>query len=85
MVVAVAELHLQLDAAEERRRRVEDEAVRTGLEIVGEPGSAVSVGVGRGDLLRAAMELDGDVWGGFPRGSIEDVRRERSHGRNLRA
>ncbi len=45
-MVAVAELHLELDAAEERRRRVEDKAVRAGLEIVGEPGAAVGVGAG---------------------------------------
>ena len=35
-MVALAELDLELDAAEERRRRMEDEPVRAGLELVGE-------------------------------------------------
>ena len=47
MVVAVGELDLQLDPGEERRGRVEDEPVRAGGELVGEPGAAVGVRLGR--------------------------------------
>ena len=44
MVVALFELDLELDALEERRRRVEDEPVRTRVEIVAEARAAVVIG-----------------------------------------
>ena len=84
-MVPVTELHFELDAADERRRWMEDEAVRAWLEIVAEACSAVGIGAGCGDLLGAAVELDCDVRSGFARGGIQDVGRERGHERNLRA
>ena len=44
MVVAVVELDLELDALEERRRRMEDEPVGTRVELVGELRAPVAVG-----------------------------------------
>ena len=54
MVVAGLELDLELDATEERRRRVEDEAVGPRLERVGEPGAAVGIGILGGRFLEGA-------------------------------
>ena len=64
MVVAVSELDLELDAAEERRGRMEDEAVGARLEVVGETRTAVAVGRGGCDGGAVAKELDRDARGG---------------------
>ena len=81
--MAVAELHLELDAAEERRRRVEDDPVDARLEPRCELGDP-AVGVGRpvGDLLVAAVELDADAFRGRPPLGVEDVGGE-AHAANL--
>ena len=73
MVVAVSELQLELDAAEERRRRVDDEAVQARLEAVGDLCPAVGVGAGGRDLLVAAVKLDRNVRGWFSLAGVEDV------------
>ena len=53
-MVALAELDLQLDASEERRRRPEHQLVAAGLEVPGEVGdTAVVVGLTRRDDCRA--------------------------------
>ena len=57
-MVAVAELELELDAREERRRRMEDEPVRPGRDIGELPDAPVAVGLARGDELVAPEELD---------------------------
>ena len=73
MVVAVGvELELVLDPAEERRRRVEDEAVAPELERVGEAGAAVGVGLGARDLLVALQQLDRDA-GGRPPAAVSST------------
>ena len=51
MVVTLVELDLELDALEERRRRVEDEPVRVRVELVGEARPPVPVGARLGDEL----------------------------------
>ena len=63
MVVAGPEHDLDLDAPEERRARVEDEAVGPRAEVVaGEVrDAAVVVGLARGDEVVAAEELDRDA------------------------
>ena len=47
MVVAVFELDLKLDPREERRGRMEDEAVRARREVVGEACPPVGIGLRR--------------------------------------
>ena len=67
MRVSLAELDLELDPAEEVRRRVEDESVDAGLETRQEVGDPpVDVGLPLGDQLLAAVQLDTDVLGGRP-------------------
>jgi hypothetical protein len=65
---------------------VEDEAVHTRLERVGETGATVGVRLGVRDRRALAEQLDADARGGASRGGVEHVGRERdAHGRNLRA
>ena len=57
--MALAELDLELDPREERRRRMEDERVRAGLETVSEIGDPpVGVGLPGGDRIGSLEELD---------------------------
>ena len=76
MVVAVGELDLQLDPREERRGRVEDEAVRAGGEAVREPGAPVAVRLRDRHRAVRSRELDRDAGGGPSRAGVEHVRRE---------
>ena len=81
MVVAVGELDLELDAGEERRRRVEHEAVRAGAEVVREASAPVAVGLRGGDGAGAPGQLDRDPDRGAPRRGVQHVGRERAaHG-----
>ena len=62
MRVALAELDLELDPAEEARGRVEDESVDAGLETRQEVGDPpVDVGLALGDELPLTVQLDSDV------------------------
>jgi hypothetical protein len=74
--VTVAELDLELHAAEERGRRIEDEPVAAGLEVLGEPEAAVRVGRAASDGLVAATELDGHAARRLAAAGVEDVRGE---------
>ena len=86
MVVAVGQLQLELDAAEERGRWVEDEPVDAGVERIGEAGAAVGVCRCNRDLLGAAEQLDLDSRRGPAGRGIEHVGRERgTHRENVRA
>ena len=87
MVVAFLQCELELDAAEERRRWMEDEAVVAGFEAGGELRDAtVAVRLAGADRLAAPEELDADAARGRALAGVEDVGRERdAHGRNLRA
>jgi hypothetical protein len=76
VVVAFAQLELELDAAEERGRRVKDEAVGAGLELVCEAGASVGVGRDSRDLLVAPEQADGDTRSRVPAAGVEDVRGE---------
>ena len=75
MVVAGPENDLDLDPPEERRARVEDEAVGPRAEVVaGEVrDAAVVVGLARGDEVGAAEELDRDSAGGLAALGVQDV------------
>ena len=68
MIVTLGELHLQLDAREERRGWMKDQLVRPRLELVDERRDAtVSVGDARGDEPLGDEELDGDPGRRLPR------------------
>jgi len=77
VVVAVAELDLQLDALEERRRRMEDEAVRTRRDVGELTDTSVGVRHARTDELVTAEELDVHSRSRLPCGGVEDVRGDR--------
>jgi hypothetical protein len=69
------ELDLELDSREERRRWVEDERVRAGLEIVDEIGdSPVDVCLAGRDLLGSLEQLDTHPAGRSTSGRVEHVR-----------
>ena len=74
MVVAVAELDLELDPPEERARRVEDDAVRARLRLGEIAHAAVVVGdaLARNRPVRA-QQLDGDPGRGSAAFGVEDV------------
>ena len=61
--------------------RVEDEAVRAGIEVVAEPGAAVVVGPTLRDEHVAAVEDDQHPRRGLAGAGVQDVRRQRGHGR----
>jgi hypothetical protein len=72
--MARAELDLELDAAEEWGRRMEDEAVDARLQSRRELGDpAVVVGVTVRDELAVPVELDVDAWGRPPALRVEHV------------
>jgi hypothetical protein len=87
VVVAFLQRELQLDSSEERRRRMEHEAVLAGVEAGGElRDPPVVVRLAGSDRLAAMEELDADAARGCALAGVEDVGRERdAHGRNLRA
>src|SRR5207245_5188239 len=87
VVVAVLERELQLDAPEERRVGREHEPVGAGLDVRGERRDpSVAVGVGGGDAVVAAVELDVHAARRPAALDVEDVSGERdAHGANLRA
>ena len=64
--MAVFQLDLELDAAEERRGRRERQPVEAGREPVGEPRAAVGVGLGPGDQLAAALSSTATPGAGRP-------------------
>src|SRR4051812_50045207 len=83
-MVPVFELELQLDAAEVGRRRLESEPVPAGLELVGEAGAPVGVGLGRRDDPFPPPQLDADAASRPTPLRVEDVRRERdAHPQNF--
>ena len=73
MVVAFVELDLELDAPEERRRGVEDKAISTWLETLGQACSAVGISGRFGEQLVAEKQLDGDADCRSPSGRIEHM------------
>ena len=74
MRVPVTELDLELDPAEERRRRMEDQAVHTGRQAGPELGDpAVVVRPSLADELIALVQLDRDALGGPPAFGVEHV------------
>src|SRR5438034_292744 len=85
-MVAVAELELQLDAAEVVRRRMEDEPVPARVEPgreLADPPVAVSAVVR--DEICVAEELDSHSAGRCAPAGVENVRRERNrHAGTLR-
>ena len=87
MVVAFLQRELQLDASEERRRRMEHEAVLAGVEACGQlRDPTIDVRLACADRLAATEELDANAACGSALAGVEDVGRERdAHGRNLRA
>ena len=87
MVVAFLQRELELDSSEERRRRMEHEAVLAGVEAHGElRDPTIVVRLAGADRFAAAEELDADAARGRALAGVEDVGRQRdAHGRNLRA
>ena len=83
MVIAFPQLELELNAAEERRRRMEHEPVDAGLDVGEVANAAVGVRIARREELVAAVKLDAHTDGGAAAGSVEDVRRD--HDANLPA
>src|SRR5690349_18321855 len=85
-MVALPELHLELDAREVRRGRMEDDPVAAWVERRRElRDSAVVIRACLRDGLSAAEELDLHAAGGRSLAGVEDVRRERGgHARTLR-
>ena len=84
--MAVLELDLELDAAEKRRRRGEDEAVDAGREIVREPGTAIGVRLRGRDDVAVLPELHRHPDAGLSGAGVEHMGREgAAHGANLRA
>ena len=78
MVVAVAELDLELDAREERRGRPEHQLVPAGHELVGQLGdAAVGVRLAGGDDRALPCELDAYPRSRLPEPGVEDVRGDR--------
>ena len=86
MVVARLELDLELDATEERRRWMEDEAVGAGLERLGEARASVGVGLGARDptRLRGAARRRRPLPGGRPLCRARGSRARRSCGERSR-
>src|SRR5437588_127427 len=82
-MVALVELELELDAREERRRRMEDEPVRPGGDVGELPDAPVAVRLAGGDELVAAEELDEHACRGPAIRRVEDVGGE--HQANLLA
>ncbi len=86
MRVAFTELELELDPAEEARRRVEDESVDARLETRHEVGDPpVDVGLALGDELSVAVQLDTDVLRRAAVLGVEDMGGKRGHWANLSA
>lgn len=75
--MAVVERDLELDAAEERRGRVEDDPVDAGLEPLGEVGAAVGVRRCGRDAGRVMPQLNRNALGGTPGGGVQHVGRDR--------
>lgn len=77
MVVTIRQLDHELDAAEERRRRVEHEPVLAGVE----PGcelrdAAVVIGSVLADARITLQKLDTNLLGGAAGAGVENVRRD---------
>ena len=86
MRVSLTELDLELDPAEEFRRRVEDESVDTGLETRQEVGDPpVDVGLALGDEFSSMVQLDTDVLRRAAVLGVEHVGGKRGHRVNLSA
>ncbi len=86
MVVALLELDLDADAAEERRLWAKEEPVDTGLEFRGELGdTAVGVCLACDDEI-VSPELHPDRARGAPAFDVEDMRGDgNAHAANLSA
>jgi len=75
VVVAVAELDLELDSREERRGRPEHQLVPAGREVSGQLGdAAVGIGLAGGDDRALPCELDAYPSSRLPEPGVEDVR-----------
>ena len=86
MRMSLTELDLELDPAEEVRRRVEDESVDTGLETGREVGDPpVDVGLALGDELPFTVQLDTDILRRSTLLGVEHVGGKRGHRVNLSA
>ena len=68
-----AELELQLDAAEERGRRVEDQRVRARNQLLGEAQASVRVGLTACHGRSVPQQLDADALCRLPGGGVEHV------------
>ncbi len=74
MVMSVLECELELDAPEEGRRGMEDEAVVAGVERPREiTDPALGIGFRGGQHVAAAVELNADALGRLAMLDIEDV------------
>ena len=83
MVVAVGELDLELDPAEERRRGVEHQPVGPGVAAAELADAAVGVGLSGTDELPRLPQLDADALRRPPVLGVEDMGRDH-HGPTLR-